>query len=528
MCILKIDDLCVQFHNQMPDDGAVNHLSFEVKSGEVIGITGESGCGKTTTMRAILGLLSNNAQVSIKSMEVMGEEILRDFKSSGKEVPPEIKKLRGKVISMIFQEPAAYLDQAMTIGKQLVPTIREHKKCTKKEARVEAEELLKKAGFENGHLVMKKYPFELSGGMCQRAAIAIALASEPKILIADEPVTALDVTIQKKILELLRKLAKEENLSVIFVSHDLEAAAAVCDRVLIMKDGSMKESGNVDRIFKHPKEEYTKNMLRCAELMKKGKPVKETGKEDLLTLRHVSKSYHVTEAVRDVSFSIYKGESFGLIGESGCGKTTLAKLISGLLKVDEGTICYHGEENFPSGYLRQKKCSNRIRMVFQNPLTSLNPALTVEEMLTETIRTREKNEKLRKMTRGERKNRCLEVLRKVRLDESVLVKYPHEFSGGQRQRLAIARALLGDPDLLICDEAVAALDLLVQKQILDLLKEIQEKDHMTYLFISHDLNAVKYFCHRVGVMYQGRLVDIGKTDEIYRNPGHSYTKELLQ
>ncbi|MGN0405110.1 MAG: dipeptide ABC transporter ATP-binding protein [Bariatricus sp.] len=522
MSLLKIEDLSVKFHKRQEGDGVVNHFSLELKRGEVTGLVGESGCGKTTAMRAVLGLLSPDAEVSVGYMEVEGEEILHGYHEMGGGCPEKIKKLRGRVISMVFQEPSAYLDPAMTVGRQLTETIREHFRCGRKEAGREACKLLNMVEISREKDIMKQYPFELSGGMCQRVSIALALACRPSVLIADEPVTALDEAIQGEILQLLWRIAKEKNMAVLLVSHDLHAVASICDRVLVMKAGSLIEAGSVEKVFRTPIHEYTKELLRCMRDLGQSSVRKTENKgEEILRLENVSKSYKVTEAVRDMNLTVLKGECYGIIGESGCGKTTLARMITGLLRPDFGEILYMGEPVVPLKTWGKNRHQEGIRMIFQNPLTALNPALTVEQMLTETLHAGGITDK-EEMTK-----RYLAVLEKVGMGEAVLEKYPDEFSGGQRQRLALARALLGNPEFLVCDEPVSALDLPVQRQILNLLKEIQRIEEMTFLFISHDLHAVRFLCQRMCVMYLGTMVEEGNTEEIYRKPMHPYTRALL-
>ena len=522
MSLLKIDDLSVKFHKRQEGDGVVNHFSFELREGEITGLVGESGCGKTTAMRAVLGLLSSETEVSFGYMEAEGEEILRGYHEMGGDCPEKMKKLRGHVISMVFQEPSAYLDPAMTVGKQLTETIREHVRCGRKDAEQEAGKLLKMVEITREKEVMKQYPFELSGGMCQRVSIALALACHPSVLIADEPVTALDEAIQEDILILLRRIAKENDMAVMLISHDLSAVASICDRVLVMKEGSLIEEGSVEEIFQTPRHEYTRELLRCMKNLGQ-RELREVQRnaEEILKLEHVSKSYKVTEAVKDVSLTIFRGECYGIIGESGCGKTTLARMITGMLRPDAGEIRYMGKPIVPLRKWKKNRHQEGIRMIFQNPLTALNPALTIEQMLTETIFAGGKTEKI------EMREHYVTVLERVGMGEEVLTKYPDEFSGGQRRRLALARALLRNPSFLVCDEPVSALDFPVQEQILRLLKEIQKKEKVTILFISHDLHAVHFLCQRTCVMYLGTMVEEGYTDEVYRKPLHPYTRALL-
>lgn len=526
MSLLKIQDLNVQFYDGQKGQEVVRHLSFETASGEIVGIVGESGSGKSTAMKAVLGLLPGSAQVVCRRMELGGTDITPPSRGKGqKEYERRMASVRGDKIAMVFQNPQTSLNPTVKVGRQITETIRAHRQCSRARAKERALELLDMAGICDGWALMEKYPFELSGGMCQRAAIAIALSCEPELLIADEPTTALDATVQKQLLELFRRVRRETGTAVLFVSHDLGVIASLCDRVLVMHDGALAEEGSVEDIFYYPQHAYTKELLARAGELQKLSDVR-AGEGTLLKVSHVGKEYPeagnfskraATEAVRDISFHIEKGEIFGLVGESGSGKTTLARIIAGVLKPTRGTVLYDGGE--PDGRGRAPK--QMVQMIFQNPYTSLNPRMTVQSMLEEPLILHTG------CTRQERRERVAQMLSYVGLKREDARKYPAAFSGGERQRIGIARALMSEPGLLVCDEPVSALDMAVQEQILEVLEELQVNRGISCLFISHDLNVVKRISRRTGVMYAGSLVEVGRTKEVYRDPWHPYTKALL-
>lgn len=525
MKLLSVQDLSVQFHDRYEGQEALSHMSFEADPGEIIGIVGESGSGKSTGMHAILGLLPEKAEVTCRRIMLDGEDITPpDPKKCGKKQKKEYEKkmeaVRGNQIAMVFQDPLTYLNPTVKIGRQITETIRAHRKMTRGEAKEKACELLDMVGIRNSARRMGQYPFELSGGMRQRVVIAIALACEPRLLIADEPTTALDVTVQGQILELLKKIAAETGTALLFVSHDLGVIASLCRRVLVLQEGKVVEEGTVEDIFYEPKHPYTQKLIsQAAGLMKL--PREQEAGSVLLKVEHVSKDYfdegmrrksEKTEAVHDVSLKIGKGETYGLVGESGCGKSTLAGMITQVLEPTSGKISYLGEKT---------KLKYPVQMVFQDPYASLNPRMCVGDILEEPLLLNTS------CSAQERRRKVREMLTLVGLKEEDAVKYPRAFSGGQRQRIGIARALILEPELLVCDEPVSALDVSIQEQILCLLEDIQKEKGLSYLFISHDLNVVKRISRRLGVMYAGNLVEAGDTKEIYEDPWHPYTKALL-
>lgn len=517
MSLLTVKDLCVRYKNQIKKMEAVREISFSVKPGECVGIVGESGSGKSTAMQALMGLLPDTAEVSCGELKLGEQSLMVSAQNGSKKDREHFEKqmcrIRGGEMSMIFQNPSAYLNPAVKIGRQIAETIRVHKQCSTKEAKEETLRLLEMVGIRNPLQRISQYPFELSGGMQQRVAIAIALACEPKLLIADEPTTALDATVQKQILALLRRIAEETGTAMIIVTHNLSAAAVLCSRILVMKAGQIIEEGSVQDIFRYPQASYTKELVYYAQELQKGAGG-QAGGGVLLKTEKVCKKYRNQnfwlgrddqEAVHQVSMEIREGESFGIVGESGSGKTTLARLVAGIHKPTSGQILSRGE----------------IQMVFQHSYGSFNPRFTVEQILEEPLIYQTGDNREQRM---EKINKMLPL---VGINPEERKKYPHQFSGGQQQRIGIARALISDPKLVVCDEPVSSLDVSIQAQILELLKEIQDRRNLSYLFISHDLNVIRHMSQRMGVMYLGRMVESGITEEVYEDPWHPYTKELL-
>lgn len=520
MSLLEVGNLNVQFHKDGKKIRAVKDLSFHVGEGEIVGVIGESGCGKSTAMRALMGLLGNEADASCERFCFLGEE--------GTFSPNKVQKK----MAMIFQDPFLYLNPTVKIGKQIEQAVRIHSGGNKKERRQRVCDLLEMAGIRMPKQRMSQYPHELSGGMRQRVVTAIALACNPKLIIADEPTTALDVIVQGQMILLLKRLAKETKAAVLLVSHDFGVIASMCERVYVMKEGTFIEQGTVEEIFYAPQKTYTKDLLKNARRTRIKVDATET-EEVLLKLSNVTKLYPnrftqgkavQKEGVQNISFAIREGETFGLIGESGCGKSTLAEIITGQKRPDAGEMYYR---SFRTDLLKKsarKKYLEKIQMVFQDTCESLNPRMTAGKALTEAL----KADKRQILTAEERKERAVQILKDVGLAEEDMWKYPKEFSGGQRQRVCIARALIRNPELLVCDEAVSALDVSIQTQILRLLKEIQRRTRIACLFISHDLEVVGKISQNVGVMYLGNLVECGNTQEICTDPWHPYTKQLLE
>jgi peptide/nickel transport system ATP-binding protein len=546
MSLLEVSDLGVEFRiDAQTKLRAVRGIGFEVPEQSSVALVGESGSGKSATALAIMGLLPReNARVAPGSRILYGG---RDLLRMGRK---EMRALRGAQIAMVFQEPMSSLNPVFSVGFQVGEVLREHRGASRAEARRRALELLGEVGLADPAAKLDAYPFQLSGGEQQRAMIAMAIACEPRLLIADEPTTALDVTVQKQILELLARLKAERRMSLLFVTHDLTLVREIADRVVVMRDGEIREQGATAEIFRAPKDPYTQALLACrpglsrrprrlpvveefpASLQTEERARGLTGKEEIiLEARGLAKSYDLPgglfhsrkrNAVKSASFRIARGKTLGLVGESGSGKTTIAMMLARLQPASGGEVLFDGRNllGVPAGKALEYK--RRIQIVFQNPYASLNPRFTVGRILTEPMQ-------IHGIGAGEagRRAAALELLRRVALPESAFFKYPHEFSGGQRQRVAIARALALGPELLICDEPVSALDVSIQAQLLNLLQDLQDEYRMSYLFISHDLAVVKYMADEVMVMKDGEIVETAGSDEIYARPRHPYTKLLL-
>ncbi|WP_251391001.1 dipeptide ABC transporter ATP-binding protein [Mediterraneibacter agrestimuris] len=518
MSLLEVNRLCIWYEEEQKNQ-VVCDLSFWIEKGEMVGLSGASGSGKSSVIRSILGLLPQNAGYSCEKLFFDGEDYTPPQKSPAEEqyvwhmYEKKLGELRGKKIAMVFQDPSAYLNPLVKIGNQLTETILCHQKCSKKEAKERAEELLSMVGIESPALRMNQYPFEFSGGMRQRVVIAIALACEPDLVIADEPTTALDVTVQRQILDLLKIISQRTKTAILLVSHDLGVIASACSRVLVMQEGTIVEEGDVHKIFYQPEHPYTRRLVEKArEVMSVAEKKQET--DLLLQVENVEcmfweraswKQAVQREVLKQITFSVHQGETFGLVGESGCGKTTLAKLLTGMLSPSAGKIWHEG----------------KIQMVFQDSYASFDPRYTVEKILMEPFY----GEKRTQETKGE--GQVEEMLQLVGLEAKDKWKYPQEFSGGQRQRIAIARALAARPEMLILDEPASALDIFAQAQILELLADIQRKTGVSYLFISHDLNVVKHISQKIAVMYLGNFMELGDTASVYKDPWHPYTKQLL-
>lgn len=517
MSVLDVRNLSVQYLTENGASEIVDNISFKVEKGEIAGIVGESGSGKSTAMLAVMGLLGGRAEVQADRIAVGGED----------PVP-------GKNVAMIFQDSLSCLNPSVKIGLQIRETVRARRKCSRKEAAERAEELLDMVGIRNPALRTRQYPFELSGGMRQRVVLAIALACEPELIIADEPTTALDALVQAQILLLFKRIVRETNTSMLLVSHDMGVTAAICGRVYVMHRGTIVESGSAEDIFYSPVEEYTKKLLQNArggslrgrEQRREGLSgiEKNAGTADpLVRLEHITKIFDTREGIRDLSLEIREGEILSLVGESGSGKTTVARILTGILTEDEGTLYYRGE--VPERRKRMDFFGGRVQMVFQDPYASLNPCLTVREALTEALEAAADR-------RGARcedaEERIQSILEQTGLTPGDADRYPRDFSGGQRQRIGIARALIMEPEILVCDEALSSLDATTREQILELIFRIQRKIGFACLFISHDMHVVRRISDRIGVMYGGHIVETGTTKRICSDPWHPYTKQLIE
>jgi peptide/nickel transport system ATP-binding protein len=527
--LLSVNNLSVDFESGNELVKAVKNVSFEVNRGEIVALVGESGSGKSVTALSILQLLPSPPAI------FSGGRIL--FSESGNEPEDLLKKksgdlqeIRGNKIAMIFQEPMTSLNPVLSCGYQVMESLITHKKISKKQAKKETIEWFEKVKLPSPQQIFNRYPHELSGGQKQRVMIAMAMCCHPSLLICDEPTTALDVTVQKTILALIRDLQRQENMGVIFITHDLGVVAEVADRALVMYNGEIVEQNPVNQLFSNPVHSYTKALLNCRPATR---PVIPVSSEPLLQVKNLSvwfpakktffgKPTEFTKAVDDVSFDVYRGETLGLVGESGCGKTTLGRTILRLIRPKSGSIIFDGMELADKTNEELRPFRKNIQIVFQDPYSSLNPRLTIGSAIAEPIKVHIPGRSTR-----QRKTNVEEILQKVKLEPGYFNRYPHEFSGGQRQRIVIARALGLNPEFLICDESVSALDVSVQAQVLNLLNDLKKEYGFTIIFISHDLSVVRYISDRIMVMNQGKIEEIGETEQVCRNPSSAYTKKLI-
>lgn len=550
--VLEVKNLTISFGNKKDSTEVVHDISFEIAENEILGVVGESGSGKSVTAMAIMGLLP------IKTSKLQGEITFEGtYLSSKKE--SELRTIRGKDIAMIFQEPMSALNPSLTCGFQVVEILREHIKVSSSEAKKAAIALFEKVKLPRPHEIFSSYPHQISGGQMQRVMIAMAIACKPKLLIADEPTTALDVTVQKEIILLLKELQKETKMSLLFISHDLSLVSEIADRVVVMYQGIIVETGTAIELFKTPKDSYTKALLAARPTLnqrlkklptilsisdKSFEPTEVTSQQralkhkkiytrpPLLEVQNLKKEYYsnvgffkprsIVPAVNKVSFKVFEGETMGLVGESGCGKSTLGRSILQLEKPTSGSIKYRGNELTVLSSSEIRTLRKEIQLIFQDPYSSLNPRLIVGEALMEPMEVHQIGK-----SKKQRKEKVLALLKRVGLDESYYYRYPHELSGGQRQRVGIARTVIMEPKLVICDESVSALDISVQAQVLNLLNELKDDFGFTYIFISHDLAVVKYMADQLLVMNEGKIEEIGDADEIYANPTKEYTKKLI-
>jgi peptide/nickel transport system ATP-binding protein len=547
--VLQVKNLRIDFRVDKKEIfEAVKGISFDVPRNSTVALVGESGSGKSVSSMAIMGLLPEDSAIVRPDSAILynGRNLLIQSEDA-------LRRLRGKEISMIFQEPMTSLNPVFKVGEQIVETLRLHMGLSGSKARLRAVELLNEVGIPNPKSRFNSYPHELSGGQQQRVMIAIAIACEPKLLIADEPTTALDVTIQKQILDLIAALQRKHHMSVLFITHDLGVVGEVADYVVVMRHGAIREKGTARQIFESPHDAYTQALLACRPRLDRrprrlpviddfmgSKPAAvqperlrgfTANDEIILEVRNLGKIFYSREglfrkrpipAVKGVSFKLAKGKTLGLVGESGSGKTTVGLTVMRLHEASSGEVLFNGTDLLTltaDEFLRYRR---RIQIIFQNPYASLNPRFTVGNILTEPM-------EIHGIGSGpaDRLRLAIELLDKVGLPETAIHKYPHEFSGGQRQRIAIARCLTMKPEVLICDESVSALDVSVQAQVLNLLQDLQDEFHMSYIFISHDLAVVKYISDHVMVMNDGVVVEMANSDEIYLNPKQAYTQKLL-
>ncbi|MFD2872108.1 ABC transporter ATP-binding protein [Mucilaginibacter ximonensis] len=558
--MLTVNNLNIQFKTPGGFFEAVQDVSFALTKGETVGIVGESGSGKSVTSLALMRLLDKNTSV-IQGKVTMGDINILDLPED------KMRAFRGNKIAMIFQEPMTSLNPVLTCGFQVAEAIQLHLGVSKQEARAQTINLFKEVQLPRPENIFDSYPHQISGGQKQRVMIAMALSCNPDILIADEPTTALDVTVQKTIIELLKKLKADRGMSLIFISHDLGVINEIADRVLVMYKGEVVEQGDVKQIFRHPHHPYTKGLLACrpsvklrlkklpviADFINGGESIENIRKDyaytkaelsnrqnniysqqPILTVNNLStwfpvdngifgKPTNVIKAVNDVSFEVYPGETLGLVGESGCGKTTLGRSILRLIEPTAGSINFQGTDLRKLSKSAMREMRRDIQIIFQDPYSSLNPRLTVGQSLMEPLQ-------VHRLCHNDtqRKRHVLALMERVNLSAEHFDRYPHEFSGGQRQRIVIARALALQPKFIICDESVSALDVSVQAQVLNLIRELQQELNLTYIFISHDLSVIKHISDRMMMMNKGQIVEMGDPEQIYHHPQQEYTRRLIE
>lgn len=518
---LDVQELSVSFVTADSNSKVVDNASFTVQPGAFVAILGESGSGKTATIRAIMDVLPDNSLVSAMRLK-LGETELQSMTESQR------RRLRGKRISMVMQDALSALNPVLRIGDQIGDILKAHTQMSKKDRRVRAIELLGMVGITNPEIRVDDYPHRFSGGMRQRILIAMAIALEPDVLIADEPTTALDVTVQAQILRLLDDLRRRLGMAILMITHDIGVVMEVADQLIIMHDGKIVEKGVADAVFAKPSEDYTRRLFSSMPRSEEPRVLNDSA-EVVLAVNDVSKSFRsggllhksVTRAVDGITFELRAGETIGIVGESGSGKSTLARLISGLESVDRGSIRFKDQEVARRVGRRRSASLSGVEMIFQDPYSSLNPRMSIEDVVAEPLRVIGEDNRA---TRRERVRNLLEV---VGMPPEVLRRFPHQLSGGQRQRISIARALIRDPEVLICDEPVSALDVTVQAQVVKLLTDIQDRVGVAMLFISHDLSVVRNLAHRVIVMNHGKIVEQGDVRQIFDAPQDEYTKKLL-
>lgn len=550
--LLSVQDLRISFGGKKDLKEVIHNISFDVYENEVLGIVGESGSGKSVSSLAIMGLLPK------RNTHLEGN-ILFEGKNLITLKEKDFRKVRGSEIAMIFQEPMSALNPSMRCGTQVAEILKLHLDYNASEAKKEVISLFEKVKLPRPQEIYHSYPHQISGGQMQRVMIAMAIACKPKLLIADEPTTALDVTVQKDIIALLKALQQETKMSLLFISHDLNVVSAIADRVMVMYQGNIVESTETEELFKNPQAKYTMALLasrpaldvRLAKLPtiasinddsfrpKKVSPIQRAQRHKkiytnspLLEVHNLKKYYYsqigffgktkTVKAVDDISFSVYEGETLGLVGGSGSGKSTLGKTILLLEKATAGSIKYRGKEITDLTKREIRELRKDVQIIFQDPYSSLNPRMMIGEAIMEPMEIHQLGKNIK-----ERKERAIELLNKVGLDENYFYRYAHELSGGQRQRVGIARTIAVEPKLVICDESVSALDISVQAQVLNLLNLLKDDFGFTYIFISHDLAVVKYMSDQLLVLNEGKIQEIGDADEIYENPQEVYTQELI-
>ena len=544
--LISVQDLRVAFRmGKTRTVEAVMGVSFDVPVNSTVALVGESGSGKSVSAMSIVRLLPENAILGAQS------KILYNGKDLLQAPIEDLRALRGRDISVVFQEPMSSLNPVFTVGDQIAEVLRIHLKLNRKQSLDRALDLMTEVGIPNPKERLNAFPHQLSGGQQQRVMIAIAIACEPKLLIADEPTTALDVTVQRQIVELLARLQQRQKMSMLFISHDLGLVGEISDRVVVMRNGVVREAGDAAAIFTAPQDAYTQALLACRprldarprrlavidDIMNQRPAITEERVSKpadgpaLIDVTGLQKDYplktglfkrSVFSAVKSANFSLHKGRTLGVVGESGSGKTTVGMMLTRLTPATAGSIMFEGIDLAKLNAAQMQAYRSRIQIIFQNPYASLNPRFTIGQILMEPMRIHSIGK-----DDGERAQRAVVLIEKVGLPADAFGKYPHEFSGGQRQRIAIARCLTMKPEIIVCDESVSALDVSVQATVLNLLLDLQEEFGLTYVFISHDLAVVKYMADDILVMNQGEIVERGSSDDIYNRPQHAYTKQLL-
>ncbi|MCE0503861.1 oligopeptide ABC transporter ATP-binding protein OppD [Roseivivax sp. GX 12232] len=526
MTILSVNDLKVDFDTPDGTVNAVKGVSFDIRAGECLGIVGESGSGKSQSFMAAMGLMPPNGRAT-GGVELQGEQILNLPVS-------KLNRIRGADVGMIFQDPLTALTPHLKIGEQMAEVLKVHKGLSGREARAQCLDWLDRVRIPEARRRLKQYPHELSGGMRQRVMIAQAMLCEPKLLIADEPTTALDVTVQAEVLDLMDRLKDELGTAIALITHDMGVVARMCDRIKVMRLGEFVEEGEAKAIFDAPSHAYTQRLLEAMPRIDKGEANRTETGEEILTVDDMKVHFPIRvegglfgrtvplKAVNGVSFGLRAGETLGIVGESGCGKSTLARAVLRLVEPTDGTVSWFGK---PLNQLDKKALKNErkdLQIVFQDPLASLDPRMTIADSIAEPLKTFRPE-----LSKSERQAEVVAMMERVGLEREKYNRYPHELSGGQNQRVGIARAMINRPKLIICDEAVSALDVSIQAQIVTLLKELQAEFGMSMLFISHDLSVVREISNRIMVLYLGRVVEMGDADTICTAPVHPYTRSLI-
>lgn len=521
--VLSVNNLTVKLPEGADREFAVRNVCFTLAKGEILCVVGESGSGKSVTANTIMGLLSDDVKPTSGEIEFQGRDLLR-FNDE------ERRNMRGRDIAMIFQEPMTALNPLMRVEDQIAEVFEAHGLHSRQERRKAALLLVEEVGLPDAAKILRAYPFQLSGGQRQRVMIAMALALEPKILIADEPTTALDVTTQAQILDLVRKLQKERGMAVLFITHDIGVVAEIADRVVVMRSGQVVEEGRASEVIVDPKQSYTRKLIAAVPSLIPPEPRTIEQSEPILQVQGMTKTFitsggmfkakRTVHAANGISFELFKGETLGIVGESGSGKSTTGYCLARLEKPDAGRTMLHNRDWMALSNNELRSERRKIQMVFQDPYASLNPRYKISRILTDGPVANGEN-------RSEVMSRAYELLDIVGLDKSAMDRFPHEFSGGQRQRIGIARALIMKPEVLIADEAVSALDVSVQAQVLDLLRDLRDRFDLSIIFITHDLCVAAQICDSLLVMKQGKIVERGPVNKLFRAPEHDYTQNLL-